>query len=213
MSLKWSIALAYSALLIVAITAMSGIIVWQFQQILYDQAQASVNATMARNRAVRAAIRDPVLAGRLAAGYAAVSLQQQQPRHVELHEQLRAGRFRRRLSSGEDDESGRPHDPRQPINFRLRTTRSPADHASAAARSWSKTAFCARASPRQSCTSPSRSTRSSAPLRARRRRSGRARRDGRGSRRLLDRARLASDDTHQRALVARCASSVRIGSP
>jgi signal transduction histidine kinase len=46
MSLKWRIALAYSALLIVAITAMSGLIVWQFQQILYDQARASVNATM-----------------------------------------------------------------------------------------------------------------------------------------------------------------------
>ena len=39
MSLKWRIALGYSALLIVAITAMSGIIVWRFQQILYDQAR------------------------------------------------------------------------------------------------------------------------------------------------------------------------------
>jgi signal transduction histidine kinase len=46
MSLRWRIALGYSLLLIVAITAMSGIIVWQFQQILYDQAQTSVNATM-----------------------------------------------------------------------------------------------------------------------------------------------------------------------
>jgi two-component system, OmpR family, sensor histidine kinase ArlS len=46
MSLKWRIALGYSVLLIVAITAMSGIIVWRFQQILYDQAEASVNATM-----------------------------------------------------------------------------------------------------------------------------------------------------------------------
>ncbi|MGC1379737.1 MAG: HAMP domain-containing sensor histidine kinase [Candidatus Baltobacteraceae bacterium] len=46
MSLKWRIALGYSALLIVAMTAMSGIIVWRFQQILYDQAEASVNATM-----------------------------------------------------------------------------------------------------------------------------------------------------------------------
>jgi signal transduction histidine kinase len=45
-SLKWRIALGYSVLLIVAITAMSGIIVWRFQQILYDQAQTSVNATM-----------------------------------------------------------------------------------------------------------------------------------------------------------------------
>ena len=46
MSLKWRIALGYSVLLIVAITAMSGLIVWRFQQILYDQAQTSVNATM-----------------------------------------------------------------------------------------------------------------------------------------------------------------------
>jgi signal transduction histidine kinase len=46
MSLKWRIALGYSVLLIVAMTAMSGIIVWRFQQILYDQARTSVNATM-----------------------------------------------------------------------------------------------------------------------------------------------------------------------
>ena len=46
MSLKWRIALGYSLLLIVAITAMSGIIVWRFQQILYNQAQTSVSATM-----------------------------------------------------------------------------------------------------------------------------------------------------------------------
>ena len=46
MSLKWRIALGYSLLLIVAMTLMSGIIVWRFQQILYDQATASVNATM-----------------------------------------------------------------------------------------------------------------------------------------------------------------------
>lgn len=46
MSLKWRIAIGYSVLLIVAMTAMSGIIVWRFQQILYDQAEASVNATM-----------------------------------------------------------------------------------------------------------------------------------------------------------------------
>jgi signal transduction histidine kinase len=46
MSLRWRIALGYSALLIVAITAMSALIVWRFQQILYDQAQTSVNATM-----------------------------------------------------------------------------------------------------------------------------------------------------------------------
>jgi signal transduction histidine kinase len=45
-SLRWRIALGYSLLLIVAMTAMSGIIVWRFQQILYDQAEASVNATM-----------------------------------------------------------------------------------------------------------------------------------------------------------------------
>jgi len=46
MSLKWRIALGYSVLLIVAITAMSGIITWRFQQILYEQARTSVNATM-----------------------------------------------------------------------------------------------------------------------------------------------------------------------
>jgi signal transduction histidine kinase len=46
MSLKWRIALGYSVLLIVAMSAMGGIIVWRFQQILYDQAEASVNATM-----------------------------------------------------------------------------------------------------------------------------------------------------------------------
>jgi two-component system, OmpR family, sensor kinase len=46
MSLKWRIAIGYSVLLIVAMTVMSGFIVWRFQQILYDQAEASVNATM-----------------------------------------------------------------------------------------------------------------------------------------------------------------------
>ncbi|MBV8529819.1 MAG: HAMP domain-containing histidine kinase [Candidatus Eremiobacteraeota bacterium] len=46
MSLKWRIALGYSLLLIVAISAMSGILVWRFQQILYDQVEASVNASM-----------------------------------------------------------------------------------------------------------------------------------------------------------------------
>ncbi len=46
MSLKWRIAVGYSLLLIVAMTAMSGLIVWRFQQILYDQATNSVNATM-----------------------------------------------------------------------------------------------------------------------------------------------------------------------
>jgi signal transduction histidine kinase len=46
MSLKWRIALGYSLVLIVAMTVMSGIIVWRFQQILYDQAATSVNATM-----------------------------------------------------------------------------------------------------------------------------------------------------------------------
>jgi len=46
MSLKWRIAAGYSLLLIVALTVMSGIIVWRFQQILYDQARTSVNATM-----------------------------------------------------------------------------------------------------------------------------------------------------------------------
>ena len=46
MSLKWRIALGYSVLLIVAISAMSGIIAWRFQQILEDQAEATVNGTM-----------------------------------------------------------------------------------------------------------------------------------------------------------------------
>lgn len=46
MSLKWRIALAYSVLLIVAISAMSGIIAWRFQQILEYQAEGTVNATM-----------------------------------------------------------------------------------------------------------------------------------------------------------------------
>jgi two-component system, OmpR family, sensor histidine kinase ArlS len=45
-SLKWRIALGYSVLLIVAMTVLSGLIVWRFQQILYDQAETSVNATM-----------------------------------------------------------------------------------------------------------------------------------------------------------------------
>ncbi len=46
MSLRWRIALGYSVLLIVAITVMSGLIVWRFEQILYDQAETSVKATM-----------------------------------------------------------------------------------------------------------------------------------------------------------------------
>lgn len=46
MSLKWRIALGYSALLILALTVLSGITVWRFQQILYDQATAGVNSTM-----------------------------------------------------------------------------------------------------------------------------------------------------------------------
>ncbi len=46
MSLKWRIALGYSALLIVAMSAMGVIIVWRFQQILYDQAETTVSATM-----------------------------------------------------------------------------------------------------------------------------------------------------------------------
>ncbi len=166
MSLKWRIALAYSALLIVAITAMSGMIVWRFSRFSTIRPEASVNATMGGNRAVRTAIRDPVLARGLAAGYAAVSLQQREPRHVELAEQLHAGRFRRRVSSGEDGEPRRPHDP---ANAKLTPARDALFRRSrsAAARFWSKTAFCARATPRRSCTSPSRSTRSSARSRAR----------------------------------------------
>ena len=46
MSLKWRIALGYSVLLIVAISAMSGIVAWRFQQILEYQAETTVNATM-----------------------------------------------------------------------------------------------------------------------------------------------------------------------
>jgi signal transduction histidine kinase len=46
MSLKWRIALGYSVLLIVALSVMSVITILRFQQILYDQAEATVNATM-----------------------------------------------------------------------------------------------------------------------------------------------------------------------
>jgi signal transduction histidine kinase len=45
-SLKWRIALGYSVLLVVAMTVVSGITVWRLQQILYDQAETTVNATM-----------------------------------------------------------------------------------------------------------------------------------------------------------------------
>ena len=84
MSLKWRIALGYSALLIVAMTAMSGIIVWRFQQILYDQAETSVNATMRAIVQFAQQSDDAVLARGLVARHAAVSLQQQQSRDVEL---------------------------------------------------------------------------------------------------------------------------------
>lgn len=47
MSLKWRIALWYASLLIVVLAVTSGIIVWRFQSILYEQSKAGVSATMA----------------------------------------------------------------------------------------------------------------------------------------------------------------------
>ena len=73
MSLKWRIAVGYTVLLIVAITAMSGIIVWRFPAILYEQAQTSVNATM---RAIVQFARQPTTPfsrRRFAARHAAIS--------------------------------------------------------------------------------------------------------------------------------------------
>jgi heavy metal sensor kinase len=45
-SLKWRIAIWYASLLIVVLAVTSGILVWRFQQILYDQSKASVATTM-----------------------------------------------------------------------------------------------------------------------------------------------------------------------
>ncbi len=91
MSLKWRIALGYSLLLIVAITAMSGIIVWRFQQILYDQAETTVNATMraivkfTQQSATPFSLEDSSL------GTLQFLVQQQQSGTVEFRDELRAG--------------------------------------------------------------------------------------------------------------------------
>ena len=45
-SLKWQIAIVYGALLVAVITAVTGLIGWRFQAILYDEARSRVNATM-----------------------------------------------------------------------------------------------------------------------------------------------------------------------
>lgn len=46
MSLKWRIAIWYATLLIFVLAIVSGIIVWRFQEILYDEAKAEVGTTM-----------------------------------------------------------------------------------------------------------------------------------------------------------------------
>jgi signal transduction histidine kinase len=46
MSLKWRIAIGYAVLLWLVLAVTSGIIVWRFQEILYDQAKSTANATM-----------------------------------------------------------------------------------------------------------------------------------------------------------------------
>lgn len=46
MSLKWRIATGYAALLIAVLAIAGGIMVWRFQQILYEQVQSSADATM-----------------------------------------------------------------------------------------------------------------------------------------------------------------------
>ena len=61
MSLKWRIAAGYSLLLIVALTVMSGIIVWRFQQILVRSGADERERDDAADRAVRAADDDAVL--------------------------------------------------------------------------------------------------------------------------------------------------------
>jgi heavy metal sensor kinase len=45
-SLKWRIAIWYATLLIAVLAITSGIIVWRFQEILYEQAKGDVNGTM-----------------------------------------------------------------------------------------------------------------------------------------------------------------------
>lgn len=46
MSLKWRIALGYATLLAVVLVVTGAIVVWRFQNILYDQAKAGVSTTM-----------------------------------------------------------------------------------------------------------------------------------------------------------------------
>jgi signal transduction histidine kinase len=45
-SLKWRIAIWYATLLVVVLAVTCGIIAWRFQSLLFDQAKASVTATM-----------------------------------------------------------------------------------------------------------------------------------------------------------------------
>jgi signal transduction histidine kinase len=46
LSLRWRIATAYAVLLVCVLAASSAVIVWRFQAILYDQAQARIDTTM-----------------------------------------------------------------------------------------------------------------------------------------------------------------------
>jgi signal transduction histidine kinase len=50
--LKWKIALSYAALLVVALTATSTIVVWRFDAIVHDQVRIRMHATMLRILAV-----------------------------------------------------------------------------------------------------------------------------------------------------------------
>lgn len=52
LGLKWKIALWYAALLVVALTLTSAIVVWRFDAIVYDQVRARADATMLRILAV-----------------------------------------------------------------------------------------------------------------------------------------------------------------
>jgi two-component system, OmpR family, sensor kinase len=45
-SLRWRIAAAYAILLVAALAATSGVIVWRFQAILFDEARSRIDATM-----------------------------------------------------------------------------------------------------------------------------------------------------------------------
>lgn len=46
LSLRWRIAAAYAILLVAALAATSGVIVWRFQAILFDEARSRIDATM-----------------------------------------------------------------------------------------------------------------------------------------------------------------------